>query len=77
MFEYIITIFKVIAGVITNERLVIASLIAVGLLLLWIVFSLCFSFEMRFLSGAKKINKYISRNGIAGEHKQGLEQRLL
>lgn len=73
MFEYIITIFKVIAGVITNERLVIASLIAVGLLLLWIVFSLCFSFEMRFLSGAKKINKYISRNGIAGEHKQGLE----
>lgn len=72
MFEYIVTIFKVVAGVITNERLVIASLIALGLLLLWIVFSLCFSFEMRFLSGARKINKYISRNGISGEHKQGL-----
>lgn len=72
MFEYIVTIFKVVAGVITNERLVIASLIALGLLLLWIVFSLCFSFEMRFLSGARKINKYISRNGIGGEHKQGL-----
>lgn len=73
MFEYIVTIFKVVAGVITNERLVIASLIATALLLLWIVFSLCFSFEMRFLSGAKKINQYISRNGIAGEHKQGLD----
>lgn len=72
MFEYIVTIFKVVAGVITNERLVIASLIALGLLLLWIVFSLCFSFEMRFLSGARKINKYISRNGIGGAHKQGL-----
>ena len=72
MFEYIVTIFKVVVGVITNERLVIASLIALGLLLLWIVFSLCFSFEMRFLSGARKINKYISRNGIAGAHKQGL-----
>lgn len=74
MFEYIVTIFKVVAGVITNERLVIASLIALGLLLLWIGFSLCFSFEMRFLSGAKKINKYISRNGIGGEHKQGLSK---
>lgn len=72
MFEYIVTIFKVVAGVITNERLVIASLVALGVLLLWIVFSLCFSFEMRFLSGAKKINKYISRNGIAGEQKKEL-----
>ena len=42
MFEYIVTIFKVVAGVITNERLVIASLIATALLLLWIVFSLCY-----------------------------------
>lgn len=77
MFEYIVTIFKVVAGVITNERLVIASLIATALLLLWIVFSLCFSFEMRFLSGAKKINQYISRNGIAGEHKQGLDNLVM
>lgn len=77
MFEYIVTIFKVVAGVITNERLVIASLIAVALLLLWIVFSLCFSFEMRFLSGARKINKYISRNGIAREHKQGLDDLIM
>ena len=68
MFEYIVTIFKVVVGVITNERLVIASLIALGLLLLWIVFSLCFSFEMRFLSGARKINngivKYIDKYDI-------------
>lgn len=72
MFEYIITIFKVVVGVITNERLVLASLVALGVLLLWIVFSLCFSFEMRFISGSKKINKYISRKGISGESKQAL-----
>lgn len=72
MYEYIVTIFKVVAGVITNERLVIASLIAFGLLLLWVIFSLCFSFEMRFLSGARKINEYISRNGISGQNRAGL-----
>ncbi len=76
MFEYIVTIFKVIAGVITNERLTIAALIALGVLLLWIVFSLCFSFEMRFLSGARKINKHISRNGIAGESKKELSRLI-
>lgn len=72
MYEYIVTIFKVVAGVITNERLVIASLIAFGLLLLWVIFSLCFSFEMRFFSNARKINDYISRNGISGQNRSGL-----
>lgn len=74
MFEYIVTIFKVVAGVITNERLTIAALVALGVLLLWIVFSLCFSFEMKFLSGARKINKHISRNGISGESKKELSR---
>lgn len=73
MFEYIVTVFKVVAGVITNERLVIASLVALGVLLLWVVFSLCFSFEMRFLSGARKINNHISRNGVEKENDLELE----
>lgn len=73
MFEYIVTIFKVVAGVITSERLVIASLVALGLLLLWVVFSLCFSFEMRFSNSAKKINKHISRNGVEKESEAELE----
>ena len=70
--EYILTIFKVIVGVITNERLAIAALIAFGVLTLWVVFSLCFSFQMRFISGSRKINDYISRNGISKESRGGL-----
>lgn len=73
MFEYIVTVFKVVAGVITNERLVIASLVALGILLLWVVFSLCFSFEMRFLSCARRINNHISRNGVEKENDLELE----
>lgn len=70
IYEYIVTLFKVIVGVITNERLAIAALISFGVLLLWVIFSLCFSFQMRFMTGARKINEYISRHGIDGENRK-------
>lgn len=74
IYEYIVTLFKVIVGVITNERLAIAALISFGVLLLWVIFSLCFSFQMRFMTGARKINEYISRHGIDGENRKGLQK---
>jgi len=74
--EYIITAFKVIVGVITNNRLVLAGLIALGILILWVFFSLIFSFQKKFCSNVKRINNYVSRNGISGDAKSGLDQLI-
>ena len=76
MYEYIVTAFKVIVGVITNDRLAIAAAIALGIMLLWITFSLIFSFQARFASGVRKINNYVSRNGISGNAKAGLDKLI-
>lgn len=64
MSEYIVTSFKVIVGVITAERLAISAVVALCLLALWIIFSLIFSFQGRFSRNARKLNEYVSRNGL-------------
>ncbi|MBQ7467073.1 MAG: hypothetical protein IJS74_03260 [Clostridia bacterium] len=74
--EYIITAFKVLVGLLNEERLVYIAIVALGLLLLWELFSLLFSFSHRYARGVKEINEYISRNGIAGNSKEGLEKLI-
>lgn len=71
--EYIFAAFKVLVGVINSERLIFIALIAVGIMLIWEIFALLFSFQTRFARGAKTINEYISRNGITGEAQNGLK----
>jgi len=75
--EYIITAFKVMVGVITENRIALSALIALGVLFVWILLSLVFSFQGKFASNVKRINEYVSRNGIKGEAKQGLELLLV
>ena len=71
--EYIITAFKVIVGVITENRLALAALVALGVLLVWMFLSLVFSFQGKLTSNVKRINEYISRNGVTGESESGFE----
>lgn len=72
LYEYIITAFKVVVGVITNNRLVMAALIAIAFMIIWVVFSLLFSFQRRFANGARRINEYVSRNGMGADAFGGL-----
>jgi len=74
MHEYIITLFKVVVAMVTNERLVYAALIGFGILLLWVIFSLCFSFQMRFISASRKINKHVSRKGLESSSRGELKK---
>ena len=76
MYEYIVTAFKVVVGVVTNDRLAIAAAVAIGVMLIWVTLSLIFSFQARFASGVRKINNYVSRNGIHGDAKDGLSKLI-
>ena len=73
MHEYIITAFKVIVGVITENKITLIALIALGILLVWMFLSLVFSFQGKFAGNVKRINEYVSRNGIYGNAKSGFE----
>ena len=74
IYEYIVTAFKVIVGVITYDRLAIAAMIALGIMLIWIIFSLIFSFQSKFAKAVRKINFFVSRNGLNGAARVGLNE---
>jgi len=76
IYEYIITAFKVIVGVITHNRLALAALIALGVMVVWVFFSLLFSFQAKFCGRVKKINNYVSRNGLGNNAKPGLYELM-
>jgi len=67
MNEYIVTVFKVIVGLVTSERLAICACIIYGVLLIWILLSLIFSFQSRFSKNCKMISRFIDENGLSSE----------
>lgn len=71
--EYIITAFKVFVGVVTSNKLMLSALVALGVLFVWMFLSLVFSFQGKFAGNVRKLNVYISRNGIYGGSKKGFE----
>ena len=64
LYEYIITAFSVMVGILTTERLAISALILYGLLVLWILFSLLFSFQTKFSRRCKDISMLVDEEGI-------------
>lgn len=67
MNEYIVTVFKVVVGLVTSERLAICACIIYGVLLTWIFLSLIFSFQSRFSKNCKMISRFIDENGLSSE----------
>ena len=76
LYEYILTAFKVLIGLLNNKRIIYIAIVALAILLLWELFSLLFSYQIRFAKGVRNINEYISRNGISGINKDGLDELI-
>ena len=67
MFEYLKTAFNLLSGLITQDVLIIASLIVLALLVLWIILSLAICTELKIVRGSKKLIAYFEENSITGE----------
>ena len=67
MGEYIVTAFNVIVGLVTSERLAICACVIYGVMLLWILFSLVFSFQIRFAKSCKNISMFVEEKGLSSE----------
>ena len=59
LYDYLITAYKVLIGLITAERLVAIALGAFGVYLVWIVLALVFSFQRKFNSRCQKLISYL------------------
>ena len=64
MYDYLLTVFKLLIGLITPERLIYSSLAALAIYVIWICFSLAFSFQRRFNRNCVKLYNFVKKNGI-------------
>lgn len=64
MYDYLLTVFKLLIGLITPERLIYASLAALAVYVVWISCSLAFSFQRRFNRNCVKLYNIVKKNGI-------------
>ena len=76
MYDYIKTAFGVMIGLLTGDKLLLISLIAVLLFVLWVTLSLVFSFEKRFERNARKINSFILVEGVKKNNVYQLNQMI-
>jgi len=67
MYEYIVTAFKVIVSIITEERLAISACVLYGVLVLWVLFSLLFSFQTKFARHCKQISMLVEEKGLSSD----------
>ena len=75
LYEYILTAYKVIVGLITTKRLIYIALIAFAFYLLWICFALLFSFQRKFSTNCIKLYNYIRKNQIDRNNLQFIDYR--
>ncbi len=75
LYDYILTAYKVIVGLITTKRLIYIALIAFAFYLLWICFALLFSFQRKFSTNCIKLYNYIRKNQIDKHNLQFIDYR--
>ena len=64
IYNYLTTIFKLIAGLVTKEFIGIIAVVFMAILALWIVLSLTRSAEIKLNYGAKKLTNYIDSKKV-------------
>jgi hypothetical protein len=62
LYEYLLTAFKVIVGLITTEKLVYTALVAIGIYLVWISIALATSFQKKFYKNSVKLYNFLRKS---------------
>ena len=62
MFDYMVTAFNVLAGLITKNILMTISYVGIGIFLVWIVLQLIFCFQTRFNGKCVKMYNFMKKN---------------
>ena len=76
LYDYILTAYKVLAGLVTTKRLMLLALGALGVYILWICVALLFSFQRKFSSNCTKLYNYIRGNNLNPENLKVIDFRI-
>ena len=76
IYEYLLTAFKLIVGLITTERLIYGAAIALGVYLVWICFSLMFCYQKKFSKNCVKLYNFIKKNNINADNANSIDVKV-
>ena len=76
IYDYLLTAYKVLVGLVTTKRLIFAALLAFGFYLVWICVSLLFSFQRRFGKRCIKIYNFVRKNEMNQENRHILDLKI-
>ncbi len=76
LYDYILTAYKVLAGLVTTKRLMLLALAAFGVYVLWVCVALLLSFQRKFSSNCTKLYNYIRSNTINPESLKVIDFRI-
>lgn len=76
LYDYLITFFKVIVGLITTERLVYGALIALAIYLIWVCLALLNSFQRKFYRNSFKLYNYLKNNSNLSINDEMIDKRV-
>ena len=76
LYEYLITVYKIIVGLITPELLISVALGTFGFYLIWICFALACSFQRKFNSKCHSLVGDIRKNRITSSNVREIDERI-
>ena len=76
LYEYLITLYKVLVGLLSAQRLIAIALCAFGVYVVWMVISLIFSFQRRFNSNCQGVINYLNANSQEQENSLTLAENI-
>ena len=76
LYDYILTAYKVLAGLITTKRLMLIALVALAIYIVWICIALFFSFQRKFSVNCTKLYNYIRGNNLTPDNLKVIDFRI-
>ncbi len=76
LYDYILTAYKVLAGLITTKRLMLIALGALAIYIVWICIALFFSFQRKFSVNCTKLYNYIRGNNLTPDNLKVIDFRI-
>ena len=76
LYDYILTTYKVIVGLVTTKRLILAALIAIGFYFIWVCLNLLTSFQRKFSRRCNKLYLFLKKNQMNSTNLKVVDMRI-
>ena len=76
LYDYILTAFKLVVGLVTTERLIYGALIFFAFYLVWVCASLMFSFQRKFNVNCVKLYNFIKKTPLSAENAKIVDLKI-